>query len=63
MVVFCWFVGAVLVSVVAAGAASAQSESSPRDLSAVVSDGSVVVSWTAPAGDVNEYQVYRRAAS
>ena len=69
MVVFCWFVGAVLVvlwllsvSVVAAGAASAQSESSPRDLSAVVSNGSVVVSWTAPAGDVNEYQVYRRAA-
>ncbi len=62
MVVFCWFVGAVLVSVAAAGAASADSESAPGDLFAVVSADDVVVSWTAPASGAVTYQVYRRAA-
>ncbi len=69
MVVFCWFVGAVLVvlwllsvSVAAAGAAQADSESYPGNLSAVLDDDVAVVSWTAPAGGAVTYQVYRREA-
>ncbi len=70
----CWFVGAVLVVLsvsVAAGAASADSEGSPGDLSTpapgdlkatLSADDVVMVTWTAPAGIVKEYQVYRRAA-
>ncbi len=34
----------------------------PSGLSAVVSAGSVVVSWTAPLGNPAGYEVYRRAA-
>ncbi len=62
MVVFCWLAGAVLVLVAAAGAASADSESAPGNLSAVLDDDVVVFSWTAPLGDVKEYEVYRRVA-
>ncbi len=62
IVVFCWLVGAVLVSFAAAGAASADSVSAPGNLSAAVSADDVVVSWTAPASGAVTYQVYRRVA-
>ncbi len=69
MVVSCWFVGAVLVvlwllsvSVGAAGPATPDHNNAPSGLSAVLDDDFVVFSWTAPAGDVKGYVVYRRAA-
>ncbi len=70
MGVFYWIVGAVMVvlwllsvSVAAAGAAQADSESYPGNLSAVLDDDVAVVTWTAPAGGAVTYQVYRRAAA